>query len=156
MRAHAKEEIVRVLLDSSILPKKGFPLIFHGVKGEERRTKRSPSYFNIVEASIVRDYCQKLLRILSENLLKLGRSDNYEDGKVVEYFGGLSRAIPGTGTKSDHFGHTRSNKEVDKRRAMGFLQNRQRLNVAITRAQALLITIGDPDVLGKDPLWKHS
>jgi helicase MOV-10 len=28
------------------------------------------------------------------------------------------------------------------------------LSVAITRAQALLIVIGDPEVLGKDKLWR--
>ena len=28
------------------------------------------------------------------------------------------------------------------------------LSVAITRAQALLIVIGDPEVLGKDELWR--
>jgi hypothetical protein len=55
---------------------------------------------------------------------------------------------------------------------MGFLQNRRRMNgvscslsiwtlglthtslVAITRAQALLIVVGDPEVLGKDELWR--
>lgn len=54
---------------------------------------------------------------------------------------------------------------------MGFLTNRRRLNgcpftlirrllkltltlVAVTRAQSLLIMVGDPEVLGKDPLWR--
>ncbi|KAH9035957.1 hypothetical protein EDB84DRAFT_1484157 [Lactarius hengduanensis] len=38
---------------------------------------------------------------------------------------------------------------------MGFLQNRRRMNMAITRAQALLIVVGDPEVvLGKDELWR--
>ena len=70
---------------------------------------------------------------------------------------------------------TRSNEEHHPRRAMGFLTNRRRLNgwsfsyphpyirpllrltltlVAVTRAQSLLIMVGDPEVLGKDPLWR--
>lgn len=34
------------------------------------------------------------------------------------------------------------------------MANERRFNVAMTRAQALLIVIGDPDVLGLDPLWR--
>ncbi|KAH9000980.1 P-loop containing nucleoside triphosphate hydrolase protein [Lactarius hatsudake] len=60
MRAHASVDVSRLLLQSDVLPKKGFPLVFHGIKGQERRTRHSPSYLNILEASVVRDYCQKL------------------------------------------------------------------------------------------------
>lgn len=34
--------------------------MFHGIKGAEKRTRRSPSYFNILEASVVRNYCVAL------------------------------------------------------------------------------------------------
>ena len=40
---------------------KGFPVVFHGIKGQEKRTKQSPSYLNIHEASVVRDYCLRIL-----------------------------------------------------------------------------------------------
>ena len=68
---------------------------------------------------------------------------------------------------------TRSNEESHPGNALvGLLMNRQRTNgglfsinalffllshgfsVAITRLQALLIVIGDPEVLGKDMLWR--
>lgn len=35
-----------------------------------------------------------------------------------------------------------------------FVSNPRRFNVAVTRAQALLIVVGDPDVLGLDPTWR--
>ena len=43
------------------LSKKGFPLIFHGVVGQDMREETSPSFFNPTEVSIVMDYVTKLL-----------------------------------------------------------------------------------------------
>ena len=60
MRADASQDVSHLLLQSDVLPKKGFPIVFHGIKGRELRTRHSPSYLNIHEASIVRKYCLKL------------------------------------------------------------------------------------------------
>lgn len=38
---------------------------------------------------------------------------------------------------------------------IGFISSPRRLNVALTRAQALLIIIGNPTVLSKDPYWRN-
>jgi helicase MOV-10 len=60
MRAYGDANVTHLLVDSGVLPKKGFPIVFHGIKGREKRTKRSPSYYNIYEASVVRNYCEAL------------------------------------------------------------------------------------------------
>ena len=39
-------------------------------------------------------------------------------------------------------------------KVLDFMGPMHTLLVAITRAQALLIVVGDPDVLGKDELWR--
>ncbi|KAH9059532.1 P-loop containing nucleoside triphosphate hydrolase protein [Lactarius vividus] len=167
MRAHAIPVVARLLLQSDVLPKKGFPVVFHGIKGLELRTKDSPSYFNIHEASVVRDYCLRLTedrehKIYAEEIGVIApykaqvrkireslRSAGLRDVSVgsVEQFQGQERKVI-------VFATTRSNEALQKQKAMGFLQNHRRMNVAITRAQALLIVVGDPEVLGKDELWR--
>lgn len=37
---------------------------------------------------------------------------------------------------------------------LGFLSNKRRLNVAITRAKGLLIVVGDPNLLSRDEHWR--
>jgi helicase MOV-10 len=60
MRASGEADVTHLLVTSGVLPKKGFPIVFHGVKGREERTMQSPSYFNVYEATVVRDYCMEL------------------------------------------------------------------------------------------------
>ena len=61
MRDYGDAYITYHLVNSGVLPKKGFPVVFHGIKGNEQRTKWSLSYSNVLEASIVRNYCVKLI-----------------------------------------------------------------------------------------------
>src|SRR6267154_4895524 len=72
MRDYGNSYITYHLVLSEVLPKKGFPVLFHGVKGNEQHAKWSPSYFNIIEASIVRDYCVKLLGDPERKICKNG------------------------------------------------------------------------------------
>jgi helicase MOV-10 len=60
MRPYGDRDVTHLLVDSGVLQEKGFPIVFHGIKGREKRTKKSPSYYNINEASVVRDYCVAL------------------------------------------------------------------------------------------------
>lgn len=42
----------------------------------------------------------------------------------------------------------------DKRYSLGFIQSPERMNVAISRARALLVIFGNPKLLSIDPNWK--
>lgn len=56
------------------LVKKDFPVIFHGVCGQDEREDPSPSYFNRDEVIIIRDYVKSLL---NDDILNLGESAFY-------------------------------------------------------------------------------
>ncbi|XP_031566340.1 putative helicase mov-10-B.1 [Actinia tenebrosa] len=153
----------------SKLPTKDFPIIFHGVKGRDMREENSPSFFNPEEAVTVVK-CVKDLRdsrgvnILTKDIgiispyrkqvskiRQLLSHENIHDAKVgsVEEFQGQERRVIIIST-------VRSSQEylqVDARFRLGFLKNPKRFNVAITRAQALLIVVGNPYILCKDSHW---
>lgn len=74
MRAHGDKDVTHLFLHSNVLPKKGFPIIFHGVKGKEKRTRQSPSCYNIIEASVVRDYCVRIIGDRERRICKCGAS----------------------------------------------------------------------------------
>ncbi|KAL0566482.1 hypothetical protein V5O48_015530 [Marasmius crinis-equi] len=159
------------LENANELPKRGFPVVFHGILGKDMREAESPSFFNIDEANLVKKYIAGLVgdkknkikpehvavitpyhaqRIKILNLLH--RDPKLRDIKVgsVEEFQGQERRVVIIST-------VRSNSNfiaADIRRTLGFVANPHRFNVAITRAQALLIVIGNPLVLGLDPLWR--
>ncbi|NXC35011.1 SDE3 helicase, partial [Campylorhamphus procurvoides] len=163
------------------LPKKGFPIIFHGVCGEDQREEKSPSFFNTAEIEVVVDYLKKLLQsrgkkgcpmvspkeigIISpyrkqvEKIRKaitsldpvLRRLADITQLKVgsVEQFQGQERRIILISTVRSCSTYL----QFDETFRLGFLKNPKRLNVALTRAKALLIVVGNPTVLSKDEHW---
>lgn len=53
------------------LPKKRFPVIFHGIVGKDERESKSPSFFNVDEVTLVKKYCMSLL---SDKKYRLSKS----------------------------------------------------------------------------------
>ncbi|XP_035677292.1 putative helicase MOV-10 [Branchiostoma floridae] len=153
-------------------PAKGkFPVIFHGVEGTDEREGNSPSFFNAREVATVLDYVNELLnsrggmRVTQNNIGIISpyrrqvqkiqhalRLQNYSDIKVgsVEEFQGQERLVIIVST-------VRSTRQeylkMDKDYNLGFLNNPKRFNVAITRAKALLVVVGNPYTLSRDENW---
>ncbi|KAL2103239.1 hypothetical protein ACEWY4_000107 [Coilia grayii] len=164
------------------LPKKGFPVIFHGVLGKDEREANSPSFFNRSEVEVVVAYLKKLLlqpqgkrglaRIAPKDIgiiapyrkqvlkirqaitnvdRELKQMDNIELLKVgsVEEFQGQERRViivSAVRSSGEFLG-------IDRKFNIGFLRNEKRFNVAMTRAKALLIVVGNPVILRTDPTW---
>uniref|UniRef100_UPI003AABEA36 putative helicase mov-10-B.1 n=1 Tax=Centroberyx gerrardi TaxID=166262 RepID=UPI003AABEA36 len=163
------------------LPREGFPLIFHGVVGNNDREANSPSFFNKEEVDVLLDYLKKLIHDLHQNsvtkiepehigiiapyrkqvekirkALKIDkdlRKENLENitiGSVEEFQGKESEVILVSTVRSNA-----KSIEQDQRFTLGFVNNEKRFNVAMTRAQALLIVVGNPAVLKTDPNWNQ-
>lgn len=154
------------------LPMKGFPVIFHGVEGVDEREGSSPSWFNAEEASIVKYYVNLLVNATRNNkcdpkeigivtpyhkqvqkirilLNKYGFGES-KVGSVDEFQGSERRVIIISTVRS-----TVEYIDDDHKHRLGFLANSKRFNVAITRAQALLIVVGNPNVLAHDDNWRR-
>ncbi|XP_019113691.2 putative helicase mov-10-B.1 [Larimichthys crocea] len=162
------------------LPKKGFPVIFHGVVGKDEREANSPSFFNVSEIEVVVDYLTKLIETQGKKgLPKLSAKDigiiapyrkqvekiqkalrsvsalkklsDLTELKVgsVEEFQGQERRIIVVSTVRSSINYVK----MDKDFSLGFLTNEKRFNVAMTRARSLLIVVGNPVILNKDPIW---
>ncbi|KAG8705367.1 hypothetical protein FRC11_009093 [Ceratobasidium sp. 423] len=166
--AHAPQDIADSLLNWGGLVSQGFPIVFDAVRGEDMREERSPSYFNPHEASMVKEYVQGLIPFITtprnigivtpykaqvRKVRKLLKDNGVTDIDIgsVEQFQGQERQVIIVST-------VRSNRDLlssDLKHTLGFVSNPKRLNVAITRAQSLLVVIGDPLVLGLDSLWRR-
>ncbi|KAJ1138600.1 hypothetical protein NDU88_004981 [Pleurodeles waltl] len=165
------------------LPKQGFPIIFNGVLGEDQREGNSPSFFNVTEVDAVVSYLKKLLTtqgkkgksklspkeigIISpyrkqvEKIRKaitkldpvLKGMNDIKDLKVgsVEEFQGQERRVIIISTVRSCTDYVKLDADFN----LGFLKNPKRFNVAITRAKALLIVVGNPIILDKDPNWSR-
>lgn len=62
LKNHADEGMRESFCTWEGLPRKGFPVIFHAVIGQDEREERSPSFFNAAEVSMVIYYIELLLQ----------------------------------------------------------------------------------------------
>ncbi|XP_054906170.1 putative helicase mov-10-B.1 [Poeciliopsis prolifica] len=163
------------------LPQKGFPVIFHGVLGKDEREANSPSFFNVSEIETLVMYLNRLeqtqgkkglpnlsaedigiitpYRKQVEKIQKALKSvktlSHWTDPKElkvgsVEEFQGQEKNIIIISTVRGSLSYVKMDTDFN----IGFLSNEKRFNVALTRAKSLLIVIGNPVILRKDPLWK--
>jgi hypothetical protein len=172
--AAAEQTLTHSLCDWEHLPEKGVPLIFHGVHGKDEREANSPSWFNISEIEQVMQYVTWLLETRTNRLVAadIGIITPYAKqkqklrtalgsrtaarvsfqgikvGSTEEFQGQERRVIILTTVRT-----SRDFVESDVKHNLGFLVNPKRFNVAITRAQALMIVVGDPRVLHDDANW---
>uniref|UniRef100_A0A8C3G164 RNA helicase n=1 Tax=Cyclopterus lumpus TaxID=8103 RepID=A0A8C3G164_CYCLU len=162
------------------LKKMDFPVIFRGVTGIDEREASSPSFFNVAEVEVLMDYVRKLLQtdgkkglatlsprdigIIApyrkqvqkirkalkevEKNFKFKNMDGLKVGSVEEFQGQERRVIMVSTVRSSP-----NYVEIDKQFNLGFVKNEKRFNVAVTRAKALLIVVGNPRVLNTDPTW---
>ncbi|KAL8595223.1 hypothetical protein ACOMHN_043376 [Nucella lapillus] len=165
-------ELTHLMCDWEPLPNRQKPLIFHAVIGEDMQEASSPSFFNPFEVRQVMHYVERLVNqtsprgvpITQDHIgiispyskqvqkirgeLKRQGMDKVKVGSVEE-FQGQERLIIIVST-------VRSNPRflnTDNKFTIGFLQNNKRFNVAVTRPKALLIVIGNPNVLRHNRSW---
>ncbi|KAG0709982.1 putative helicase mov-10-B.1 [Chionoecetes opilio] len=152
------------------LPRRQFPLVFHAVKGRDEREGNSPSYFNGQEVSAVVDWVKKLLDTKAPKIQAkdVGVITPYR--RQVEKIRSQLRKVRGAervkvGSPEEFQGDERLVVVISTVRAsqdlmaddhifkLGFLRNPKRFNVAVTRAKALLIIVGCPEILSLDDHW---
>ncbi|KAI5347741.1 hypothetical protein L3X38_000628 [Prunus dulcis] len=164
-----KDDSVPFMARVDLLPNKDFPVLFFGIEGCDEREGSNPSWFNRTEASKVVEVTKKLtakgnlseedIGIIApyrQQVLKLKKAfENLEMPNIkvgsVEQFQGQERQVIIISTVRSTIKHD----EFDRRYCLGFLSNPKRFNVAITRAKALLIVIGNPHIISKDPNWNR-
>ncbi|KAI0646633.1 P-loop containing nucleoside triphosphate hydrolase protein [Trametes meyenii] len=170
LEVHGPAASINSFIGSSQLVNANFPVVFHGISGKNERESTSPSYFNIDEATQVKAYVLALLDdhdypvrardigIIApyhaqvrkiRKLLQLAQLSEVKVGSVEEFQGQERRAIIVSTVRS-----SAELLDYDAKFTLGFVSNPRRFNVAVTRAQALLIVVGDASVLCIDPLWR--
>uniref|UniRef100_A0A8B9REV3 RNA helicase n=1 Tax=Astyanax mexicanus TaxID=7994 RepID=A0A8B9REV3_ASTMX len=183
LQARADEYSTSLYCNWEHLPKRGFPLIFHGVQGKDERESSSPSFFNTTEITKVIDYLKKLL--LTQGKKGIAKISPKDIGIITPYrkqveklrkairmcdkelkvFKGIDELK--VGSVEEFQGQerrviivstVRSSGEyinIDTDFNIGFLNNEKRFNVAMTRAKSLLIVVGNPIILSSDSTWSR-
>lgn len=151
------------------LPNKKCGIFFINVDGRNLRTLESSSWFNDEEASRVFLFACRLKK-LGISMQNVGIITPYSL-QVKRLRGIFDEAMPGCGLKvgsvEEFQGQerdiilvstVRTNHKLvanDHQFNLGFLQCPKRMNVAISRARALLVVFGKESLLAQDENWRY-
>jgi helicase MOV-10 len=138
------------------------PLLLHGVMGRDMREGRSPSYFNPQEVVVVLNYLEQLVAegvkpadigvISPYRAQALKVRDQLVGTGLEEVMVGTTEEFQGQERLAVILSTVRSSPEYllkDGEARIGFLASSKRFNVAITRAKALLVVVGNPCILSQ-------
>ena len=180
LKPKADEFVTHSMLNWSELPNKKVPLIFHGIVGDDQREAKSPSFFNPEEAAKVVEYVQNLLdsskgiaaKVKPEEigvispyrrqvhkireLMNKKFQNKFPEWKKINV--GSTEEFQGQERRIIIISTVRSKPtllQADYEHKLGFLNNPKRFNVAISRAKALMVVIGNPYLLSMDHHWKE-
>jgi helicase MOV-10 len=162
-------EISMRMVGWPMLANASVPLLLVAVRGHQDSEYPEPSLFNLFEVFEVLQWIDRLIasgRVRAGDIgviccyhaqkMKLLKAlsstaalSEVEVGTVEEYQGREKVVTIVTTTR------TRVHVQPHHRRSelVGFLSNPRRFNVALTRAQAMMIIVGDPRIWTKDPCW---
>ncbi|KAM3962458.1 putative helicase mov-10-B.1 [Aphomia sociella] len=147
--------------------KKSRAIVFHSVISKEQRMGKSPSFFNNMEFAMVQKYIislitrhnvpQEEIGVISPYTRQVHKINDWLEEKgyynievgTVEAFQGKEKRVVIITTvraKSDLT-------KTDGKFKLGFLSDPKRFNVAITRAKAKTIVIGNPIILENHRMW---
>ncbi|XP_059188712.1 putative helicase mov-10-B.2 [Centropristis striata] len=161
------------------LPKKGFPLIFHGVAGINELEANSTSYYNMAELEVLKEYLKAILchlhkvgvkkigpgeigiispyRKQVEKIQKALQTDkDLKEQNLENILVGSVEQFQGKEFNAILVSTVRSGPKMTANKplfTLGFIDNEKRFNVAVTRARSLLIVVGDPRALQTDHNW---
>uniref|UniRef100_A0A2H1VG04 RNA helicase n=1 Tax=Spodoptera frugiperda TaxID=7108 RepID=A0A2H1VG04_SPOFR len=143
-------------------------IVFHGVLSKEEKIGKSPSYFNMMECEMVQHYVKRLVQVHNvpphdigvvtpyvRQVYQIRKSLNDCGIKRIEV--GTVEAYQGQEKRVVIISTVRANcnlLDYDAKFQLGFLVDDKRFNVAITRAKAKVIIIGNPLCLEKDIKWR--
>lgn len=152
-------------------PLPAFPVFFHGVRGGAFREGACPSWFNPSEAMQVMHYLQRaygpwgllpadvglltpyrLQTLKLRSLITSLRLPACKIGSAEEFQGQERRLIVVSTVRGSEALVNHGSGEPHQ--SLDFLFCARRFNVAISRASAMLVVVGNPDVLTLDKHWK--
>ncbi|TPX32413.1 hypothetical protein SmJEL517_g04446 [Synchytrium microbalum] len=168
------KKVIEMFLDHPILPNKQVPIVFYGIEDNDTGDIEGWNWYNEAELGqlvktvkrlvfgedglspevhvgptdigVISPFREQVRRI--RQALRQEKLRDVNVGTVEDYQGKEFKVILISTVRSQH---RFLSGDVD--RDIGLVHFRKRLNVAITRAMALLVVIGNPHLLGYDVNW---